>query len=974
MKLIIIMFLLTSMNITAQITITAGDFNSMFSVGNEITLKENDTGGSVNIGSPGGGNNWDFSWFTGNLTMEIESINPATAPHIAEFPGANIVTYSVGDYQGDLGEVWTYSSLNGSFDNHGAGITLDSQPGDLFMIKHNPARIEAALPLTINSTWSQSYTQTIFYNGSPFLSSQVSQSVIVDAHGTMTIPGGGSFEALRLRESMTVNGTMTSVSYLFLTKSGAQVSVYAADPNPPTSGVIAAEGYSWNSSFSSGGGGAVFTFPPDYIMIAGEVDSIMYGNGLWNTELDLYYRTEEGGEFTLIESGYQSSDGKYYWDVPDSLLTTKANIKIVKTQDTTFQIISDQIKIKPWWLTRIDNSGDFELYELDQDGWSFTNSGTNMWPNAWSNQFNYQTGTDPFTNSTYPNNAPFNNAAGNSFPDWPLFVDVFSESACYQETDNGLSYRNAATTRWGNIIVQWSGSCFGFTVTSLLGYYRHTTLEGMIGEFEDLIEVAVDNDSRYAINYFQIIQNAQEVLDYRLERTNDDARQLLANLKELFGQNNSDGKPLRYPNTNGAGGHAVVPYRLERADNSSNFNVWVYNPNNPNDFTQFIYIDSVANTWNDSTSMNWGSATTDCYLHNESAFFLDTLTLRPMFGIKSSYNENQNGSSRLTILNSVEAEVVITSGNGEQIGYQDSMAFNNMSDAIPIIPETGYFHPPTGYYLPENSYQVSMDNFTSQSSNILFQSEMSLYSYFRNDAQPDEIDLFGFSVDGIKIINPDNSAKDIELTTIILDESLNERVFTFNNITFSSGDSLNIKQLAGSELLFNNYGQGNLYNLRVIDLSPDGEIIFEHNAVQIAQNTGHQLVPDWNNLHNQPLMILIDNGNNGSIDDTMFLKNQATRIEDEGLLLSPNNYNLAQNYPNPFNPVTTIKYSIPESGNVSLKVYDILGNEVASLVNEEKARGVHSVTFNAGSLSSGVYFYKIQAGSYSSTRKMLLLK
>src|SRR5690606_35355832 len=118
-------------------------------------------------------------------------------------------------------------------------------------------------------------------------------------------------------------------------------------------------------------------------------------------------------------------------------------------------------------------------------------------------------------------------------------------------------------------------------------------------------------------------------------------------------------------------------------------------------------------------------------------------------------------------------------------------------------------------------------------------------------------------------------------------------------------------------LIFSNYGTGNSYNLRVVDISPDGEIIFEHNSVQIDQNTGHQLVPDWNNLNNAELMVLVDNGNNGSIDDTLFLKNQATSVQDEGSLLSPNTYNLAQNYPNPFNPVTTIKYSIPESGNVS---------------------------------------------------------
>jgi hypothetical protein len=618
-------------------------------------------------------------------------------------------------------------------------------------------------------------------------------------------------------------------------------------------------------------------------------------------------------------------------------------------------------------------NNDFELYEPDQDGWSFSNTTANQWPSTWWTQFNYS-GTDSITGNSYPNQSPFNNAASSTFPDWPLFVDVFSEPACYQETNNGLSYRTAATTRWGNVTGQWAGSCFGFAVTSLLGYYRHSTLEGMIGNFEELIDVALNNDSRLAINHFQIIQFAQEVLNYRLQRTNKTARNLLADLKEMFGKDNIDASPLRYPNANGSGGHAVVPYRLERADNLSNFNVWVYNPNNPSDFTQFIYIDSVANTWNDSTSLNFGSATTDCYLHNESAFFLDTLTLRPMFGNKTSYNENGIGSSRLTILNTTEAEIIITSGNGEQIGYQDSIAFNNMSDAIPIIPETGYFHPPTGYYLPENSYLVSMDNFSSQSSTILFQSDMTLYSYLRNDAQQDENDLLGISSDGMKIINPDNNPKSIELTTVILDESVNERVFTLNNLAFASGDSLNIRQLAGSELLLNNYGQDNLYNLRVIDLSPDGEFIFEHNAVQIDENSGHQLVPDWNDLQNAELEILIDLGNDGTIDDTIFVKNQATNIEDEGSLLSPDTYNLAQNYPNPFNPTTNIRYSIPQRSSVSLKVYDILGNEVAALVNEEKDQGVYTVTFNATGFSSGIYFYTLQAGDFIQTNKMLLLK
>ena len=106
-----------------------------------------------------------------------------------------------------------------------------------------------------------------------------------------------------------------------------------------------------------------------------------------------------------------------------------------------------------------------------------------------------------------------------------------------------------------------------------------------------------------------------------------------------------------------------------------------------------------------------------------------------------------------------------------------------------------------------------------------------------------------------------------------------------------------------------------------------------------------------------------------------------TSAEEYSNDLIPREFSLNQNYPNPFNPSTRIKFSLPEKSLVTLKVYNIVGEEVATLLNEEKDGGIHSVDFDAGRLSSGVYFYKIQAvplgrqaGSYTSTKKMLLLK
>ena len=87
-----------------------------------------------------------------------------------------------------------------------------------------------------------------------------------------------------------------------------------------------------------------------------------------------------------------------------------------------------------------------------------------------------------------------------------------------------------------------------------------------------------------------------------------------------------------------------------------------------------------------------------------------------------------------------------------------------------------------------------------------------------------------------------------------------------------------------------------------------------------------------------------------------------------------NSYKLSQNYPNPFNPTTTIKYTIASRENVTLKVYDILGNEVATLLNSTQEAGEHQINFDATKLASGVYIYKIKAGSFVQSKKMMLLK
>ena len=160
--------------------------------------------------------------------------------------------------------------------------------------------------------------------------------------------------------------------------------------------------------------------------------------------------------------------------------------------------------------------------------------------------------------------------------------------------------------------------------------------------------------------------------------------------------------------------------------------------------------------------------------------------------------------------------------------------------------------------------------------------------------------------------------------------------------------------------------------------APGGKII-----VNLNNDSGTHYITKCIPLQNGDILVA------GSDGDFLIAKltQNPTGIDDDNFN-QPDKFVLHQNYQNPFNPSTKIKYTIPsvtlspdhnginsvEGSLVTLKVYDLLGNAIATLVNEEKPVGVYEVEFDAKGFSSGIYFYKLQAGSFNETKKMILLK
>jgi hypothetical protein len=137
-----------------------------------------------------------------------------------------------------------------------------------------------------------------------------------------------------------------------------------------------------------------------------------------------------------------------------------------------------------------------------------------------------------------------------------------------------------------------------------------------------------------------------------------------------------------------------------------------------------------------------------------------------------------------------------------------------------------------------------------------------------------------------------------------------------------------------------------------IDTTANKDFIYPNTAASFTASTAGQPLGDLN-WFGLDIITSVENFTDGGI---------------------PTEFTLYNNYPNPFNPSTTIRYSIPSQGFVSLKIYDVLGKEVASLINTEQPAGFYEVRFDAAELSSGIYFYQLETGSFIQSKKMLLMK
>jgi len=216
----------------------------------------------------------------------------------------------------------------------------------------------------------------------------------------------------------------------------------------------------------------------------------------------------------------------------------------------------------------------------------------------------------------------------------------------------------------------------------------------------------------------------------------------------------------------------------------------------------------------------------------------------------------------------------------------------------------------------------------------------------------------------------------------------------FKMIVFDEGDGWIHAVSYDNKIYCNNGGitnnwlpLSNPFNITCIEIDPENHTIWyagsDNSGVWKSVNAGLTFSP-YNNSFTPSKKVIGISKDAGSGDTIIVATDKRVYKVWQGLLVNteseetilPEKYSLSQNFPNPFNPNTSIQYSLSENMFVTLKVYDILGNEIAALVNEKQDRGIYSIQFSSVDyqLSSGIYFYRLEAGSFVETKRMMLLK
>jgi hypothetical protein len=615
------------------------------------------------------------------------------------------------------------------------------------------------------------------------------------------------------------------------------------------------------------------------------------------------------------------------------------------------------------------------------DGWQFRNARDPMWQAAWWMQFDYSQPPYPAGWVSWPIFAmPFD------WPDWPVFVRAFGEVQCYINPLPGVRVYNPVAVRFWRSLVQgakysdaqniryhWKGSCYGFSLSSLLFYNGQRHLPKSFPGYERTYDVPSSvGESLNMIHSYQLYQFGYQQQISRRAAHKKPLTTSFDEIDEMLRINRQNTRILEFFNNNGPGGHAVVPCSLATVGPDL-IELYIYDCNYPGT-DQVININPTQWTWEYPRMPGWGGASG--LVLSEP---VDYVAMQPILPLPTK------GVPGIIVFSTPEASSVIENPKGERLGFipDGPGLLDSIPNAGPIIPLTGTESPPIGYTLPDDDYHITISGVHDSAYTLTLFSDSTSFAMSRADCAEDETDILT-SDPGLRRLRYQNA--DAAQKVLILDatSSLPGRAMScrLTHMSVGSSDSLDLGIKGADRFEIRNYGPGKTYDLRLEYAFEPGYRVFEHAGIVLDSSHAHLLAPDWEYMEDGPLPISIDRDGDGTPDDTMYLENEfVTGTGDQAYDLVPDEVFLDQNYPNPFNAWTTIRFGIPEQSHVRISIYNLLGQEVAVLADGLREAGYSSIRWNAAECATGIYVCRLQAVStrdparrFAKSIRLLLVK
>jgi len=700
---------------------------------------------------------------------------------------------------------------------------------------------------------------------------------------------------------------------------------------------------------------------------------------------------------------YKKGSDNIWKSVADSggMLISNANFYNIQTSGFNYYKVaaisnsgdtakSDSIYVNRGYVLRRWNTDIIESFKVKKNGFRFGNSESSngepiLWNSSWYSQFHY-------FYPPYPITFLLNNSS--DYPDWPLFTNVYGRNKCYSyyfRPGNILdsSFLRKSVKKWRDIIynpvaTEWRGACFGMAASSLLAFYKNASFYNqfpIINNVDNVYDLSPSSGISEIVNWLhqsQYFGGTAGRYSLPVDLAGQTPVIVLNNLESRFSKTTTPGKlnEILAIFSESGGGHAVVPYAIEKINDSIKY-LYIYDNEYPGIDTARFIINTISNSC--IHNMN-NTPIKRMYLAGSLESFLGEQTFEE--NIQNSYSNNNTLNDSILFFNSINSSIFYLNQNGDTIsGFRitDSSFIGNKNFGFSPM-TNGRVNPPVYYKLPYTNYlKVILKDFdpSVQTSFLSFDIDSTTsYKIERTDpVQSNQNDIYLIDNDYFSFVNSNPVQKRINLLTIITEnlQSKKEKTFDISKFVTIQNDTVFMKK-NNDNLVLKSTGSSKIYTLKLNYIDSLGNKSFYNPSVFLPQNSTHIISPVWDSIKTKPVKIYVDLGNNGTIDDTVFISDTVlTKINNTNIEI-PANYKLYQNYPNPFNPSTVIKYDIKFDGLVTLKVYNILGKEVASLVNELKQAGGYEAKFNGSNLGSGVYYYRLQAGDFSETKRMLLLK